>query len=84
MYKYLSLLKQSITSIVDVEDEKEVLSLFKAGGTATRKSEIKGIEDLTLFIYCDGMWLIYPELPEMTLKLCLCICCCCSVFFVLF
>lgn len=51
MSKYSNLLKKSIGSIVETEEEKEVLSLFKAGGTASGKSQIKGIEDFKLISF---------------------------------
>ena len=51
MSKYSKLLKKSIGSIVETEEEKEVLSLFKAGGTASGKSQIKGIEDFKLISF---------------------------------
>lgn len=48
MDEYSSLLKQSISSIIQNEEEKEVLSLFKSGGTTALKDKIKGIEDFKL------------------------------------
>lgn len=51
MSKYSNLLKKSIGSIMKTEEEKEVLSLFKAGGTAVGKSQIKGIEDFKLISF---------------------------------
>jgi len=51
MEKYSNLLKKSIGSIVATEEEKEVLSLFKAGGTNSCKSQIKGIEDFKLISF---------------------------------
>jgi hypothetical protein len=48
MDAYSLLLKQSIASILKTEEEKEVLSLFKAGGTTALKDKIKGIEDFKL------------------------------------
>ncbi|ACT96423.1 helicase-related protein [Dyadobacter fermentans] len=47
MHDYSQLLQKSIRSILKTGDEKEVLSLFKAGGTATIGMP-KGIEDFTL------------------------------------
>lgn len=47
MDKYSGLLRKSINSIMETEDEKEVLSLFKSGGT-TINQHIKGIEDFKL------------------------------------
>lgn len=48
MSAYSSLLKQSIGTILKTEEEKEVLSLFKAGGTTALKDKFKGIEDFKL------------------------------------
>ena len=45
---YSSLLKRSIASILKKEEEKEVHSLFQAGGTTALKEKIKGIEDFKL------------------------------------
>jgi hypothetical protein len=51
MDAYSLLLKQSITTILQTEEEKEVLSLFKAGGTTALKDKIKGIEDFKLISF---------------------------------
>lgn len=51
MDSYSLLLKQSIGSILRTEEEKEVLSLFKAGGTTTLKEKFKGIEDFKLISF---------------------------------
>lgn len=48
MDSYSILLKQSIGSILKTEEEKEVLSLFKSGGTTALKDKFKGIEDFKL------------------------------------
>jgi SNF2 family DNA or RNA helicase len=48
MNKYSQLLKQSIGSILDTEEEKEVFSLFKSGGTTALKDKVKGVEDFKL------------------------------------
>jgi SNF2 family DNA or RNA helicase len=48
MEPYSQLLKQSIGTILETEEEKEVLSLFKAGGTTALKDKFKGIEDFKL------------------------------------
>ncbi|WP_456377869.1 helicase-related protein [Lutibacter sp.] len=50
MSTYSNLLQKSISSILLTEDEKEVLSLFKSGGTKT-KNYIKGIEDFKLISF---------------------------------
>lgn len=48
---YSSLLKKSIGSILKTEEEKDVLSLFKSGGTTALKDKIKGIEDFKLISF---------------------------------
>lgn len=48
MDAYSSLLKQSIGTILRKEEEKEVLSLFKSGGTSALQDKFKGIEDFKL------------------------------------
>jgi SNF2 family DNA or RNA helicase len=48
MDQYSALLKQSIGIILQKEEEKDVLSLFKQGGTTALKDKIKGIEDFKL------------------------------------
>ena len=48
MDAYSLLLKKSIQSILHTEEEKEIISLFKAGGTSTTKDKFKGIEDFKL------------------------------------
>lgn len=48
MDKYSSLLKKSIRTIIDIEEEKSILSLFRAGGTVTGGDNAKGIEDFKL------------------------------------
>lgn len=48
MDNYSELLKQSIRTILDTEEEKDVLSLFKNGGTTALQDKIKGIEDFKL------------------------------------
>jgi len=48
MDAYSLLLKQSIGTILRTEEEKEVLSLFKSGGTTALTDKFKGIEDFKL------------------------------------
>ncbi|MGQ8335810.1 helicase-related protein [Sunxiuqinia sp. A32] len=48
MDEYSTLLKKSIGSILQTEEEKEVLSLFRSGGTTALKEKIKGLEDFKL------------------------------------
>ncbi|WP_197428304.1 hypothetical protein [Phnomibacter ginsenosidimutans] len=48
MDHYSLLLKKSIASILKTEEEKEVHSLFKSGGTTALKEKFKGIEDFKL------------------------------------
>ncbi len=51
MSVYSQLLQKSIASILKTEEEKEVLSLFKAGGTTALVDKIKGIEDFKLISF---------------------------------
>ncbi|CAH8289136.1 SNF2 family DNA or RNA helicase [Mariniflexile fucanivorans] len=51
MHEFSQLLKKSISSILQVEEEKEVLSLFKSGGTTALQDKIKGIEDFKLISF---------------------------------
>lgn len=51
MNDYSQLLKQSISSILETEEEKEILSLFKSGGTTALKDKLKGIEDFKLISF---------------------------------
>jgi SNF2 family DNA or RNA helicase len=48
---YSSLLQKSISTILKTEEEKDVLSLFKSGGTSALRSQIKGIEDFQLISF---------------------------------
>jgi superfamily II DNA or RNA helicase len=51
MDEYSLLLKQSISSILKTEEEKDVFSLFKSGGTTALKDKLKGIEDFMLISF---------------------------------
>lgn len=51
MSGYSRLLKQSLGTILQAEEEKEVLSLFKSGGTTALQEKIKGIEDFKLISF---------------------------------
>ncbi len=51
MTAYSGLLKKSISTILQKEEEKEVLSLFKSGGTAALKDKVPGIEDFKLISF---------------------------------
>lgn len=51
MAEYSALLKQSIQSILQTEDDKLVLSLFKTGGTSFGNKSFKGIEDFKLISF---------------------------------
>ncbi|MBS0645197.1 MAG: DEAD/DEAH box helicase family protein [Verrucomicrobia bacterium] len=51
MDHYSDALKKSIGSIIHAEDEKEVMTLFKAGGTTALKGKIKGLEDFKLISF---------------------------------
>ncbi|MEO2061876.1 MAG: helicase-related protein [Christiangramia sp.] len=45
---YSNLLKQSIGTVLQREEEKDVMSLFQPGGTTALQDKIKGIEDFKL------------------------------------
>lgn len=51
MANYSGLLKKSIQSILHTEEEKEVQSLFRSGGTTALKDKFKGIEDFKLISF---------------------------------
>jgi hypothetical protein len=51
MSQYSELLKKSISSILETEEEKDVLSLFKAGGTSALSKVFKGLEDFKLISF---------------------------------
>jgi len=51
MDSYSELLKLSIGSILEREEEKDVLSLFKSGGTTALQEKLKGIEDFNLISF---------------------------------
>lgn len=51
MDTYSALLQKSISTILKTEEEKDVLSLFKAGGTTALKDKIKGMEDFKLISF---------------------------------
>lgn len=51
MDNYSNLLKKAIGSILKTEEEKDVLSLFRAGGTTALVEKIKGIEDFALISF---------------------------------
>jgi len=52
MDRYSELLSDSIRSIVTIKDEKDVASLFKAGGTTALTNQISGLDDFELI---DGV-----------------------------
>lgn len=51
MDTYSELLQKSIASILKTEEEKEVHSLFKSGGTTALTDKIKGMEDFELISF---------------------------------
>jgi hypothetical protein len=51
MQVYTQLLQKGIGSILKTEEEKDVLSLFKAGGTTALASGMKGTEDFNLITF---------------------------------
>lgn len=48
MDRYSKLLSDSIRSIITIKDEKDVASLFKAGGTTALTNQISGLDDFEL------------------------------------
>lgn len=51
MDNYSLLLKKSISSILNTEEEKDIKSLFKSGGTNALTDKIKGMEDFSLISF---------------------------------
>lgn len=51
MSNYSNLLKKAIGSILKTDEEKDVMSLFKSGGTTALREKIKGIEDFKLISF---------------------------------
>lgn len=51
MSKYSSLLQKSISSILHTEEEKDIQSLFRSGGTTALGGGLKGIEDFKLISF---------------------------------
>ena len=48
---YSNLLSQSIDSIINIKEENDIDSLFRAGGTTMLKNNIKGLEDFELITF---------------------------------
>ncbi len=51
MSKYSDLLEKTIKSIIQVKEEKDIISIFKAGGTNLLINEIKGLDDFELITF---------------------------------
>lgn len=51
MWAYSGLLKKAIGSVLKSDEEKDVMSLFRAGGTTALREKIKGIEDFKLISF---------------------------------
>lgn len=51
MDEYSTLLKKSIHTIINIEEEKSIQSLFRSGGTMTGSESSKGIEDFKLISF---------------------------------
>ncbi len=51
MIKYSNLLYETIASIIEVNNDSEIDSLFKAGGTSALKTEINGLNDFELICF---------------------------------
>jgi hypothetical protein len=51
MTKYSDLLQETIASIIDVNEESDIDSLFKAGGTTALRTNISGLNDFELICF---------------------------------
>ncbi len=51
MQLYSELLQETISSIINVNDESDVDSLFKAGGTTALRTQINGLDDFELICF---------------------------------
>lgn len=51
MTKYSELLEDAISSIIDVNEESDIDSLFKTGGTTALRTKIKGLDDFELICF---------------------------------
>ncbi|HRW93893.1 MAG TPA: helicase-related protein [Thermotogota bacterium] len=51
MQKYSELLQKAIASIIEVNEESEINSLFKPGGTSALTSNIRGLDDFELISF---------------------------------
>ena len=51
MSKYSGLLNKSIKAVLNVKDERDIDSLFTAGGTTALMTNIKGLEDFELLTF---------------------------------
>jgi hypothetical protein len=48
MRTYSQLLQKAIESVIDVKEDKDMNSIFSAGGTSISATKIKGLEDFEL------------------------------------
>lgn len=51
MQKYSALLQKAIASIIQVKEESDIQSLFRAGGTTALDMNIKGLDDFELLAF---------------------------------
>jgi len=51
MSKYSELLGDAIDSIIDIKEESDIDSLFRAGGTSALHTTIKGLDDFELICF---------------------------------
>lgn len=51
MTKYSDLLQETIASIIDVNEESDIDSLFKTGGTTALRTNINGLDDFELICF---------------------------------
>ena len=51
MTKYSDLLQETIASIINVNEESDIDSLFKVGGTTALRTNIEGLDDFELICF---------------------------------
>ena len=51
MQRYSSLLQDAIRSIIEVKEERDVLSLFSSGGTTALTNNVQGLDDFELICF---------------------------------
>ena len=51
MERYSSLLQDAIRSIIEVKEERDVMSLFSAGETTALMGDVQGLDDFELICF---------------------------------